>query len=115
MKLDCPYCNAEMSFEDVSMTISDQIGNSATFYCPKCHKESIRTFYAAGGGTGYGEQPYAPNDQLHAPTKLIHCKDCTHLEYEDLGIYYCGLHRIAGQLNPDDYCSRATAREEANP
>lgn len=47
--------------------------------------------------------------------KMVRCKDCAHLEYEDLGIYYCGLHRIAGQLNPDDYCSRATAREEANP
>lgn len=46
--------------------------------------------------------------------KMVYCKDCAHLEYEDLGIYYCGLHRIAGQLNPDDYCSRATAREEAN-
>lgn len=46
--------------------------------------------------------------------KMVYCKDCAHLEYEDLGIYYCGLHRITGQLNPDDYCSRATAREEAN-
>lgn len=46
---------------------------------------------------------------------LIHCKDCTHLEYEDLGIYYCDLYYIGGQLSPDDYCSRATAREEANP
>lgn len=51
--------------------------------------------------------------QLRAPTKLIHCKDCTHLCYEDLGIYYCGLHRITGQLSPDDYCSCAEEKEKA--
>lgn len=37
--------------------------------------------------------------------RIVFCKDCTHLEYEDLGIYYCGLNRIAGQLSPNDYCS----------
>lgn len=45
--------------------------------------------------------------------RIVFCKDCAHLCYEDLGIYYCGLHRITGQLNPDDYCSRATKRNEA--
>lgn len=35
-----------------------------------------------------------------------------HLEYEDLGIYYCGLHRIAGQLSPNDYCSRANSKRD---
>lgn len=44
--------------------------------------------------------------------KMVYCKDYAHLEYEDLGIYYCGLHRIAGQLSPDDYCSRAEGRKE---
>lgn len=42
----------------------------------------------------------------------VFCKDCAHLCYEDIGIYYCGLHRIAGQLSPDDYCSRAEGRKE---
>lgn len=93
MKFDCPYCNAEMSREDISMTFSNQIENSITFCCPKCHKESIRTFYAASGGTGCVEQS-------------------THLEYEDLGIYYCGLHYITGQLSPENYCSRGERKEK---
>lgn len=113
MKFDCPYCNAEMSREDISMTFSNQIENSITFCCPKCHKESIRTFYAASGGTGCVEQSYTlPTFNFCGSTKLIHCKDCTHLEYEDLGIYYCGLHYITGQLNPEDYCSRGKRREK---
>lgn len=44
--------------------------------------------------------------------KMVYCKNCAHLEYEDLGIYYCGLHRIAGQLNPDDQCSCGKRKEE---
>lgn len=43
---------------------------------------------------------------------MIRCKDCAHLCYEDLGIYYCGLHRIAGQLSPEDYCSRGERKEK---
>ena len=43
---------------------------------------------------------------------MIRCKDCAHLCYEDLGVYYCGLHRIAGQLNPDDQCSCGKRKEE---
>ena len=43
---------------------------------------------------------------------LIRCKDCAHLCYEDLGVYYCGLHRIAGQLNPDDQGSCGKRKEE---
>ena len=44
--------------------------------------------------------------------KMVYCKNCAHLEYEDLGIYYCGLHRIAGQLSPEDYCSRGERKEK---
>ena len=42
---------------------------------------------------------------------IIFCKDCAHLCYEDIGIYYCGLHRIAGQLSPEDYCSHGKRKE----
>lgn len=44
--------------------------------------------------------------------RVVFCKDCAHLCYEDIGIYYCGLHRITGQLDPDDYCSWAEKKEE---
>ena len=43
---------------------------------------------------------------------MIRCKDCAHLCYEDLGIYYCGLHYITGQLSPEDYCSRGERKEK---
>ena len=52
------------------------------------------------------------NKMTYHSDRLIHCKECAHLCYEDLGIYYCGLHRISGQLSPDDYCSRAEDRKE---
>lgn len=45
-------------------------------------------------------------------TELITCKDCAHLCYEDLGIYYCGNIGIRGQLSPDDYCSRANSKRD---
>lgn len=44
--------------------------------------------------------------------KMVYCKNCAHLEYEDLGIYYCGLHYITGQLSPEDYCSRGERKEK---
>ena len=44
--------------------------------------------------------------------RIVFCKDCAHLCYEDIGIYYCGLHYITGQLNPEDYCSRGKRREK---
>lgn len=44
--------------------------------------------------------------------KMVTCKDCAHLCYEDIGVYYCGLHRIAGQLDPDDYCDRGARKEK---
>lgn len=43
---------------------------------------------------------------------IIFCKDCAHLCYEDLGIYYCGNLGICGQLSPDDYCSRGERKEK---
>lgn len=42
----------------------------------------------------------------------VFCKDCAHLCYEDLGVYYCGNIGICGQLNPDDYCSRGERKEK---
>lgn len=44
--------------------------------------------------------------------RLVFCKDCAHLCYEDIGIYYCGNLGICGQLNPDDYCSRGERKEK---
>lgn len=43
---------------------------------------------------------------------IIFCKDCAHLCYEDLGVYYCGNLGICGQLSPDDYCSRGERKEK---
>ena len=119
-KITCPYCGAEMNMKDATM-ISDELGNRVIFYCQKCHESSVRAFHAAGSGRNYAkalqkaEQPDTPADHFADVGKMVHCKDCAHLEYEDLGIYYCGLHRITGQLSPDDYCSRAAARKEENP
>lgn len=47
-------------------------------------------------------------------TELITCKDCAHLCYEDIGVYYCDKRIITGQLYPDDYCSRAMMKKEEN-
>lgn len=44
--------------------------------------------------------------------RIVRCKDCAHLCYEDLGIYYCGNLGICGQLSPDDYCSRGERKEK---
>ena len=44
--------------------------------------------------------------------RIVFCKDCAHLCYEDLGIYYCGNLGICGQLSPDDYCSRGERKEK---
>lgn len=44
--------------------------------------------------------------------RIVFCKDCVHLCYEDLGIYYCGNLGICGQLSPDDYCSRGERKEK---
>lgn len=44
--------------------------------------------------------------------RIVFCKDCAHLCYEDLGIYYCGSLGICGQLSPDDYCSRGERKEK---
>lgn len=43
--------------------------------------------------------------------RIVFCKDCAHLCYEDLGVYYCGNLGICGQLSPDDYCSRGERKE----
>lgn len=43
--------------------------------------------------------------------RIVFCKDCAHLCYEDIGIYYCGNLGICGQLSPDDYCSRGARKE----
>lgn len=51
-------------------------------------------------------------DLIETAAGLIHCKDCAHLCYEDIGIYYCGNLGICGQLNPDDYCSRGERKEK---
>ena len=63
------------------------------------------------GLPGYAPEKGKSADQIRKLANLICCKDCAHLEYEDLGIYYCGLHRITGQLSPDDYCSRSERKE----
>lgn len=44
--------------------------------------------------------------------KMVYCKNCAHLCYEDLGVYYCGNLGICGQLSPDDYCSRGERKEK---
>lgn len=44
--------------------------------------------------------------------RVVFCKDCAHLCYEDIGIYYCGNLGICGQLSPDDYCSRGERKEK---
>lgn len=44
----------------------------------------------------------------------VFCKDCAHLCYEDIGVYYCDKRIITGQLYPDDYCSRAMKKKEEN-
>lgn len=44
--------------------------------------------------------------------RIVFCKDCAHLCYEDIGIYYCGNLGICGQLSPDDYCSRGERKEK---
>lgn len=44
--------------------------------------------------------------------RIVFCKDCAHLCYEDLGVYYCGNLGICGQLSPDDYCSRRERKEK---
>ena len=111
MKVLCPNCEAEMCLENTITAICPAT-NAVIFRCPQCGKRSLRTFHAAGGGTSYSKQPDTPNDQLHAPTKLIHCKDCAHLCHEDIGIYYCGNLGICGLLNPDDYCSRGERKEK---
>ena len=51
-------------------------------------------------------------DLIETDAGLIHCKDCAHLCYEDLGVYYCGNLGICGQLSPDDYCSRGERKEK---
>ena len=43
--------------------------------------------------------------------KMVYCKNCAHIEYEDLGVYYCGNLGICGQLSPDDYSSRGEQKE----
>ena len=44
--------------------------------------------------------------------RVVFCKDCAHLCYEDLGVYYCGNLGICGKLSPDDYCSRGERKEK---
>ena len=44
--------------------------------------------------------------------RIVFCKDCAPLCYEDIGIYYCGNLGICGQLSPDDYCSRGERKEK---
>lgn len=44
--------------------------------------------------------------------RIVFCKDCAHLCYEDLGVYYCDNLGICGQLSPDDYCSRGERKEK---
>lgn len=44
--------------------------------------------------------------------RIVFCKDCAHLCYEDIGVYYCGNLGIFGQLSPDDYCSRGERKEK---
>jgi len=52
------------------------------------------------------------NREETSEDRLVFCKDCAHLCYEDIGIYYCGNLGICGQLNPDDYCSRGERKEK---
>lgn len=108
-KITCPHCDVEMTMQDVAC-LGNPSTNGIIYCCPMCTYKTFipRPPIAACANKGKSA------DQIRKLANLICCKDCAHLEYEDLGIYYCGLHRITGQLNPDDYCSRATAREEAN-
>lgn len=104
-KVFCPYCGAEMLPEENSDDIEDDW--KWWYECPKC---AARAPVAETPNAARDKALLNPN-QLRDPTKSIYCKDCAHLEYEDLGIYYCGLHRICGQLSPDDYCSRGERKE----
>ena len=105
-KVLCPYCGAEMLLDSNDEDLEDDW--KWWCECPKC---SARAPVAETPNVARDKALLNPN-QIRRSTKLIRCKDCAHLEYEDLGIYYCGLHRITGQLNPDDYCSRAEDRKE---
>lgn len=44
--------------------------------------------------------------------RIVFYKDCAHLCYEYIGIYYCGNLGICGQLSPDDYCNRGERKEK---
>lgn len=52
------------------------------------------------------------NREETSEDRIVFCKDCNHIEYEDIGIYYCGNLGICGQLSPDDYCSRGERKEK---
>lgn len=52
------------------------------------------------------------NREETSEDRIVFCKDCAHLCYEDLGVYYCGDLGICGQLSPDDYCSRGERKEK---
>lgn len=106
-KITCPYCGAEMLLDSNDEDLEDDW--KWWYTCLKCE---ARTPVAETPNAARDKAWLNPGRSCEA-AKLIYCKDCAHLCYEDLGIYYCGLHRIAGQLNPDDYCSRATKRNEA--
>ena len=106
-KIACPYCGAEMLPEENSDDLEDDW--KWWYECTKCAARAP-----------VAETPNAARDkallnpgQFRENTKLICCKDCAHLCYEDIGIYYCGNFVVCGQVNPYDYCSRATAKEKA--
>ena len=109
-KITCPHCGVEMTMQDIAC-LGNPSTNGIIYCCPMC---TYKTFIPRSPVTACTNKS-KPTNHFADAGKMVCCKDCAHLEYEDLGVYYCGLHRIAGQLSPDDYCSRATAREEANP
>lgn len=109
-KITCPHCGVEMTMQGVAC-LGNPSTNGIMYCCPVC---THKIFVPRQPANAYTNESKTI-DHFAAVRTMVRCKDCAHLCYEDLGIYYCGLHRIAGQLNPDDYCSRATARKEANP
>ena len=103
----CPHCDVEMTMHGVAC-LGNPSTNEILYCCPVCRYKTFIPRPPVIACTNKGKSA----GQLRGSTKLIYCKDCAHLCYEDLGIYYCGLHRIAGQLSPEDYCSRGERKEK---
>lgn len=104
-KITCPHCGVEMTMQDIAC-LGNPSTNGIIYCCPMCTYKTFIPRHPARTNTGKSADHFAD------VRKMVCCKDCAHLEYEDLGVYYCGLNRIAGQLSPDDYCSRGERKEK---